>query len=87
MDVAPGGGLGLFAQISASKLPGPCPGGVGLTTALVALRSGFVIVGSLPTAGVTLSATDVGCLIVLNSQGKMVSTITGFAVLSVKARS
>ena len=46
-----------------------CPGGVGLTTALVALRSGWVIVGSLPTQnnGATLSGP--GCLIVLDQWG------------------
>src|SRR5579871_4728160 len=49
MDIAPDGTAKVFAQIDASQLPGPCPGGVGLTTALVVLRSGWVIVGSLPT--------------------------------------
>jgi len=49
VDISPGGDLKLFAQIDPHKLPGPCPGGVGLTTALTVLRSGWVIVGSLPT--------------------------------------
>src|SRR5713226_8624215 len=48
VQISPSGSLTVFAQISGS-LPGACPGGVGLTTALVALNSGFVIVGSLPT--------------------------------------
>ena len=39
----------LFAQINPASLPGPCPGGVGLTTALAILPEGFVVVGSLPT--------------------------------------
>src|SRR5208282_1755609 len=56
VDVAPNGSVGLFAQINAGALPGPCPGGVGLTTALIVLRSGWVIVGSLPTSDGT-SAT------------------------------
>ena len=30
--------------------PAPCPGGVGLTTALAILPDGYVVVGSLPTA-------------------------------------
>ena len=34
VDVSPGGTLSLFSQIDPSKLPGPCPGGVGLTTVL-----------------------------------------------------
>ncbi|MGA9186047.1 MAG: hypothetical protein WBZ32_12185, partial [Candidatus Acidiferrales bacterium] len=35
VDVAPDGTLGLFAQIDVGSLPGKCPGGLGLTTALV----------------------------------------------------
>src|SRR5271167_1971042 len=49
VQIAPDGTFNLFAQIDPTSLPGPCPGGVGLTTALVVLRSGWVIVGSLPT--------------------------------------
>ncbi|MGA9890177.1 MAG: hypothetical protein WBQ31_21930, partial [Candidatus Acidiferrales bacterium] len=50
VEIAPSGGLTVFAQINAATLPGSCPGGVGLTTALTVLRTGWVIVGSLPTA-------------------------------------
>ena len=50
MQVTPGGSLSLFATIDPSSLPGPCPGGVGLTTALAVLPHGFVVVGSLPTS-------------------------------------
>src|SRR5215467_2877009 len=66
----------VFAQISASSVPG-CVGGVGLTTALVALRSGWVIVGSLPTSDGTAATARAGCLIVLNSSGQVVETISG----------
>ena len=45
VEVSPHGKVFLFAGIKDSY----CPGGVGLTTALVVLRSGWVIVGSLPT--------------------------------------
>ena len=31
--------VGLFAHVGANTSPSACPGGVGLTTALVALRS------------------------------------------------
>lgn len=68
----------LFAQIDANNLPGPCPGGVGLTTALVALRSGWIIVGSLPTQNGSFGTTsEPGCLIVLDSSGRVVETISG----------
>jgi hypothetical protein len=77
VDVAPNGAVRLFAQIDASKLPGPCPGGVGLTTALVVLRAGWVIVGSLPTSDGTSATAEAGCLIVLNSDGVPVKTFAG----------
>jgi hypothetical protein len=77
VDVAPNGVVSLFAQIDASKLPGPCPGGVGLTTALVVLRAGWVIVGSLPTSDGASATAEAGCLIVLNSAGVPVKTFAG----------
>jgi hypothetical protein len=75
--ITPGGGVKLFAHIDATKLPGPCPGGVGLTTALVVLRSGWVIVGSLPTADGMAATAKAGCLIVLNRSGQPVETLSG----------
>ena len=69
--------LTLFAQIDPNKLHGPCPGGVGLTTALVVLKRGWVIVGSLPTKDGTSATMKAGCLIVLNSQGEVVETFAG----------
>jgi hypothetical protein len=75
MDIAPNGAVTVFAQISASTLPGPCPGGVGLTTALVVLRAGWVIVGSLPTTDGTSATAQAGCLLVLDSHGTVVETI------------
>jgi hypothetical protein len=76
VQISPKGDVSLFAQIDPNKLPGPCPGGVGLTTALVALRSGWVIVGSLPTTDGTSATAQGGCLIVLDSTGKPVETIS-----------
>ena len=46
VEMAPDGTQSLFAALDASSLPGPCPGGLGLTTALVVLNEGWVIVGS-----------------------------------------
>jgi hypothetical protein len=78
VQVSPGdGSVKLFAQIDANHLPGPCPGGVGLTTALVVLRSGWVIVGSLPTTDGTAATAAAGCLLVLNSSGQVVETLSG----------
>jgi hypothetical protein len=67
------GTASLFAQINDPA----CPGGVGLTTALAVTRSGFVIVGSLPTTDGTSATAAAGCLIVLNSNGHVVDTIAG----------
>jgi hypothetical protein len=55
-----------------------CPGGVGLTTALVVLRNGWVIVGSLPSSnGLPDGLDGTGCLIVLDSHGNVRETFTG----------
>jgi hypothetical protein len=75
VDIAPNGTVSLFAWIDAASLPGQCPGGVGLTTALVALRAGWVIVGSLPTTDGMSDTAQAGCLIVLNNAGTVVETI------------
>jgi hypothetical protein len=77
VQISPNGTQKLFAQIDASRLPGPCPGGVGLTTALVVLQKGWVIVGSLPTSNGMAATAKAGCLLVLNSEGKVVKTISG----------
>jgi hypothetical protein len=67
--------LALFAAIP-RNLP-ECPGGVGLTTAMTMLKSGWVIVGSLPSQDGTTRTKGQGCLIVLDSQGKVTSVIAG----------
>jgi hypothetical protein len=77
VQVSPDGDVRLFSQLSAADLPGPCPGGVGLTTALAVLRSGWVVVGSLPTSDGTAATARAGCLIVLNNMGKPVETLSG----------
>jgi hypothetical protein len=77
VEISPSGGVSLFASLSADTLPGACSGGIGLTTALVALKSGWVIVGSLPTADGSSATAQAGCLIVLDSSGNPVETISG----------
>ena len=77
VQVAPDGTMTLFAGIDAGNLPGSCPGGVGLTTALAVLQSGWVIVGSLPTADGTAATAQAGCLIVLDNMGNAVETFSG----------
>jgi hypothetical protein len=69
------GKLTTFATIP-HKIPG-CPGGVGLTTAMIMLKSGWVIVGSAPSTDGTAKTLGAGCLIVLDSNGKVSGTIGG----------
>jgi hypothetical protein len=78
VEVSPGGSTQLFSQIAQLPAGQACPGGVGLTTALAILPGGWVVVGSLASAagGALPSLNPVGCLIVLNSAGTPVETIT-----------
>src|SRR5262249_51067291 len=76
VEISPTGAFTLFSQIDAGALPGSCPGGVGLTTALVVLRGGWVVVGSLPTSDGMSATAQAGCLLVLDANGKVVRTIT-----------
>src|SRR5690348_16099122 len=54
-----------------------CPGGVGLTTAMTMLKTGWIIVGSLPSQDGTTKTKGDGCLIVLDAQGNVAGTIAG----------
>lgn len=77
VEINASGNVTPFATLGAASLPGSCPGGVGLTTALMVLRSGWVIVGSLPTTDGTAATAKSGCLIVLDNTGLAVETIIG----------
>jgi len=77
VQVSPKGKLSVFAQINAAKLPGKCPGGVGLTTGLEILRGGWVVVGSLPTKDGSAATASAGCLIVLDNRGRVRETLSG----------
>ena len=65
----------LFAQIP-QKLA-QCPGGVGLSTAMAMLKSGWVIVGSTPSTDGTTKTKGDGCVLVLDPNGKLVATWAG----------
>ncbi|MGE7439818.1 hypothetical protein [Kitasatospora sp. NPDC001175] len=77
VQISPHGKVTQFAQIDPAHLPGPCPGGVGLTTALTVLPGGWVVVGSLPTTDGTSDTAQAGCLLVLDSHGTVRETISG----------
>ncbi len=80
VQITPSGHRTLFARISASKLPGACPGGVGLSTALEILPGGWVVVGSVPSSNGMAATAKAGCLIVVNRWGKVAETISGHGI-------
>jgi hypothetical protein len=58
------------------------PGALGLTTALGVLKSGFVIVGSVPTRDGTSNTIQApGSLLVLDSKGKVVTQLSSSSLL------
>lgn len=54
-----------------------CPGGVGLSTAMTMLKSGWIIVGSTPSIDGTTATKGDGCLLVLDPTGHLVATWSG----------
>jgi hypothetical protein len=54
-----------------------CPGGIGLTTAMVMLQSGWVIVGSTPSNDGTTRTLGRGCLMVINPNGQLAGALAG----------
>jgi hypothetical protein len=54
-----------------------CPGGIGLTTAMTMLKTGWVIVGSTPSTDGTTATKGDGCLLVLDPTGKLVAAWSG----------
>ncbi|MGO9195866.1 MAG: hypothetical protein ACLQK4_01900 [Acidimicrobiales bacterium] len=72
MQISPKGKATVFARLG-DQVSGP----VGLTTALAVFKRGFVVVGSLPTTDGTAATAKAGALYVLDSDGKLVSTIAG----------
>jgi hypothetical protein len=69
------GKTSLFAQVP-RNLPA-CPGGVGMSTAMTMLKSGWVIVGSTPSTDGTTATKGDGCLLVFDANGTLAATWTG----------
>ena len=65
----------LFATLP-HQLP-QCPGGVGLTTAMTMLKTGWVIVGSTPSTDGTTRTKGNGCLVVLDPNGHVAQVWSG----------
>ena len=69
----------LFAKLPQAMAE--CPGGVGLTTSMTMLKTGWVIVGSTPSKdGTTLTKGD-GCLIVFDPNGKPARVWSGAHII------
>ena len=54
-----------------------CPGGVGLSTAMTMLKTGWIIVGSTPSKDGTTATKGDGCLLVLDPNGAFVAAWKG----------
>jgi len=67
--------VSLFAKLP-QNLP-QCPGGIGLTTAMTMLSSGWVIVGSMPSTDGTTATKGAGCLLVFDANGKLTTVWKG----------
>jgi hypothetical protein len=65
----------LFAKLP-RNLP-QCPGGIGLSTAMAMLSSGWVVVGSTPSVDGTTATKGPGCLLVFDTNGKLATVWTG----------
>jgi hypothetical protein len=74
VDVHPDGNVTVFAHIPRDVAG--CPGGVGLSSALVQLETGWVLVGSMANANGG-SGAGAGCLLVLSPSGALAGTISG----------
>jgi hypothetical protein len=68
VEIAPNGAQTLFFQ-------GPKGMNLGLTTALGALKNGYVLVGNVPTTDGTFSTIEQGSLLVLNKNGQIVANL------------
>jgi hypothetical protein len=72
-SITPGGALSVFFQGAS---------GLGLTTALGVLKSGFVVVGNMPTTDGTSATVQAGSLIVLNKTGTQVLNLTNSTTIN-----
>ena len=67
--------LSLFASVPHDLKE--CPGGVGLSTAMTVLKTGWVIVGSTPSNDGTTDTKGAGCLLVFDSKGNLATVLAG----------
>ena len=65
----------LFAQVP--RTLAQCPGGVGMTTAMTMLKTGWIIVGSTPSSDGTTTTKGDGCLLVFDANGKLSAVWSG----------
>ena len=66
-----------------AKLPqnlAQCPGGVGLSTAMTMLKTGWVLVGSTPSKDGTTATKGDGCVLVLDANGRLAAVWSGAAI-------
>jgi hypothetical protein len=76
VQITPDGQQSLFAQLNPADYS-ISPQSIGLTTTLIALKKGWVIVGSLPTQDGTSATASAGNIFILNSMGEVVTILSG----------
>jgi hypothetical protein len=79
VELSPRGHRSIFAHITRAGLHGRCPGGIGLTTALV-ITHGWVIVGNLPSRNGMAATASSGCLLVIDSKGVVRKIFRGHGI-------
>jgi hypothetical protein len=67
--------VSLFAKLPQNLQQ--CPGGIGLTTAMTMLTSGWVIVGSTPSTDGTTTTKGQGCMLVFDADGQLATVWSG----------
>ena len=77
VEISPRGARTVFAHIDRKSEAAKACRGVGFTTALSVFRSGWVIVGSLPTTNGMSATATAGCLFVFDSHGHVAEVIRG----------
>jgi len=77
VQLAPDGSTSVFAHLDSAGIASSCPGGIGLTTALSILDSGWVVVGSLPSPTGQSANAGAGCLLVIDKDGHFAESLVG----------
>ena len=77
VQIGPGRGIQCIRFNKRENIAGCLPGRGWINYSTLVLRTGWVIVGVLPTSDGTAATANAGCLLVLNKSGTVVETFAG----------